>query len=192
MLLSFLKYYRPIHSFFPFLLLPPIHHIHHFVLQFAMSSSIFPSTGYHVSFNGYLDDIFPDFPHQNPLLFSSGSDNSTQKTNGSSSGSDDCGTNQWAVNMIDERRRKRMISNRESAKRSRVRKQKHLENLKNQVTRYTMGNEELKNRLRFVNHNGQLVKRENDRLRSASLMLQETLSNLHQLLLVEDLHYPLL
>lgn len=85
-----------------------------------------------------------------------------------------------------------MISNRESAKRSRVRKQKHLENLKNQVTRYTMGNEELKNRLRFVNHNGQLLKRENDRLRSASLMLQQTLSNLHQLLLVEDLHYPLL
>ncbi|KAL7604684.1 basic leucine zipper 4 [Lactuca sativa] len=156
-----------------------------------MSSSIFPSTGYHVSFNGYLDDIFSDFPPQNPLLFSS-SDNSTQKTNGSSSGSDDCGTNQWAVNMNDERRRKRMISNRESAKRSRVRKQKHLENLKNQVTRYTMGNEELKNRLRFVNHNGQLLKRENDRLRSASLMLQQTLSNLHQLLLVEDLHYPLL
>ncbi|KAI3768244.1 hypothetical protein L2E82_18769 [Cichorium intybus] len=155
-----------------------------------MSSSVFPSTGDHSFFTGYLDDIFSDFQPQSQLFFSSGSDNSTQKPNGSISGSDDGETNQWEVTLlIDERRKKRKISNRESARRSRVRKQKHLENLKNQVTRYKTGNQELINRLRFVNHNGQMLQRENERLRSASVMLQQTLTNLHQLLVVPELHH---
>ncbi|PWA61001.1 Basic-leucine zipper domain-containing protein [Artemisia annua] len=144
-----------------------------------MLSSIFPSNDDHVSFSSFLDDIIIDFPLSNDWSL---------KPNSSSSGSDDGETNQWDISPIDhERKRKRMISNRESAKRSRMKKQKHLEDLKSQVSQYKEGVQELMNRLRFVNHNGQLVCRENERLRSESLMLQQKLCILNQLLVVPEL-----
>ncbi|KAI3785163.1 hypothetical protein L1987_44276 [Smallanthus sonchifolius] len=154
-----------------------------------MSNSSFPSIDHHPSFNDFLDNILVDFPSQNSVLLPSGSDNSTRNTNTSSSGSDDGETK---VNHVDERKRKRLISNRESAKRSRMRKQKHLENLTNQVTRYETVNQELVKQLRFVNHNGQMVLNENQRLQLEAVRLEQKLCSLHKLLANQELHHPLL
>ncbi|KAL8231204.1 hypothetical protein R6Q57_000982 [Mikania cordata] len=156
-----------------------------------MSNSSFPSTDSHLSFNDFLDNILVDFPSEN-LVLPSGSDNSTMNTNTSSSGSDNCETNRWKYNPTDERLRKRLISNRESAKRSRERKQKHLQDLTNKVTRYETGNQELVNRLRFVNRNGQMVQQDNQRLKLESMRLQQRLYTLCQLLANPELHCTLL
>lgn len=139
----------------------------------AMSNS----TNHQHSFNDFLDNILVDFPSQNPTVSSPGSYNSNKNTNTtSSSGSDG-----------DERRQKRLMSNRESARRSRKKKQKHLENLTNQVARYGSVNQELMKRLRFVNHNGQMVLKENERLRLESVWLQQKLYSLRQRLQANSL-----
>jgi len=117
----------------------------------------------------------------NPFISNSGSDEPDRNMDNSSPGSDE--TDQ----VLDERKRRRMISNRESARRSRMRKKKHLENLRNQVNRLRIGNRELENRLRLVTHHGQLVRRENDRFVSESAMLRQRLWAIHQVLLVREL-----
>ncbi|XP_068313324.1 basic leucine zipper 4-like [Pyrus communis] len=86
------------------------------------------------------------------------------------------------VSVVDERKRRRMISNRESARRSRMRKQKHIENLRNQVNRLRVENRELKNRLRIVLYHFQLVRTDNDRLRSDHVMLLQKLSDIRRIL----------
>lgn len=151
-----------------------------------------------------LGDAFPDFeseftpwdlpdpfpaPSQssNPVVSSSGSDEPNRpnqiQTN-SNYGSDE--PNQ-TVSVIDERKRRRMISNRESARRSRMRKQKHLENLRNQLNRLRMENRELSSRLRFVLHHCQRARTDNDRLRSEHIILRRRLSEIRQILLYRQL-----
>ncbi|XP_057491674.1 basic leucine zipper 4-like [Actinidia eriantha] len=90
---------------------------------------------------------------------------------------------------IDERKRRRMLSNRESARRSRMRKQKHLENLRSQVNRFRVGNRELTNRLLLVTHHCDLMRRDNDRLKSEFAMLQQKLWAIHQVLLVRKIQH---
>ncbi|KAK6287724.1 hypothetical protein POUND7_013903 [Theobroma cacao] len=80
-----------------------------------------------------------------------------------------------------------MISNRESARRSRMRKQKHLENLRNQVNRLRIENRELTNRLRFVLYHCHRVRTDNDRLRSEYSMLQQKFWDIRQILLFKQL-----
>jgi len=87
-----------------------------------------------------------------------------------------------AVRSTHERKLRRMQSNRESARRSRWRKKRHLENLTNQQNRFRMENRELKNRLFLTMHQNLLLSVENERLRSESLTLMATLSNLYQIL----------
>ncbi|KAK7376988.1 hypothetical protein VNO80_02408 [Phaseolus coccineus] len=87
-----------------------------------------------------------------------------------------------AVRSTHERKLRRMQSNRESARRSRRRKKLHLENLTNQQNRFRMENRELKNRLCLTMHQNLLLSVENERLRSESLTLMATLSNLYQIL----------
>ncbi|KAI3777178.1 hypothetical protein L1987_46974 [Smallanthus sonchifolius] len=153
----------------------------------SLSSHLLPITTFPtMSFTDFLDNIIVNFPPQSPVLFTSGPHNS------SSSGSENGETNQWEVNPTDESRKKRMISNRESARRSRKRKQKYLEDIKSQVTQYKTVNRQLMNRLRFTNHNGQIVQHENKRLRLESVVLQQKLYYLHQLLAVPELHHTLL
>lgn len=135
----------------------------------------------------------PFFPPNNtppePVMSNSGSENPNPNPFFSNSGSDSPGsdeTNQTGL-IPDERKRRRMISNRESARRSRMRKKKHLENLRNHVNRLRIGNRELENRLRVVTHHGQLVRRENDRFLSESAMLRQRLWAIQQVLLVREL-----
>lgn len=95
--------------------------------------------------------------------------------------------------VIDERKRKRMISNRESARRSRMRKQRHLENLRSQTNRFKVENREQVNRLRVVVHQTQLIRSENECLRAEAMMLRQRLWDIRQVLLVRQLQqlYPM-
>lgn len=132
-----------------------------------------------------LPDPFPA-PNQSPIpaVSSSGSDEPNQIQTNSNSGSDEP---RQTVSVIDERKRRRMISNRESARRSRMRKQKHLENLRNQLNRLRMENRELSNRLRFALHHCQRVRTDNDLLRSEHTILRRRLSEIRQILLYRQL-----
>ncbi|CAK9143680.1 unnamed protein product [Ilex paraguariensis] len=118
----------------------------------------------------------------------SGSDEPNRKKNKSRSGSEE--SNQMA-SVIDERKQRRMISNRESARRSRMRKQKNLENIRNQVTRLKIGNRELANQLRVATHHCQLLGNDNHRLRSEAVMLRQRLWDIRQVLLVHQLQQQL-
>ncbi|KAK1439041.1 hypothetical protein QVD17_04856 [Tagetes erecta] len=120
-----------------------------------------------------------DHQQQHPVFSISSSDNSTPTSVGQLSPSE-------------ERRRRRMISNRESARRSRMRKQKHLENLRNQLNRLKTGNRDLMYRLRTVNLHGKLLRQENNMLVSESVMLQQKLRDIRHALQLRQLQHQLL
>ncbi|XP_038886081.1 basic leucine zipper 4 [Benincasa hispida] len=84
----------------------------------------------------------------------------------------------------DERKLRRMISNRESARRSRWRKKRHLEDLTNEVNRLMVQNRELKDRLGRVLNHRHMVLRENDWLWMESVGLRARLSDLCRILAV--------
>ncbi|GMH31204.1 hypothetical protein Nepgr_033047 [Nepenthes gracilis] len=79
------------------------------------------------------------------------------------------------LKIIDERRQRRMISNRESARRSRMRKQRHLDELWSHVIRLRTENHNLIDKLNHVSESHQQVLQENARLK-------EEASGLHQML----------
>ncbi|KAE8704100.1 phytosulfokines 3-like [Hibiscus syriacus] len=110
--------------------------------------------------------------------------NQTQTHSNFNSGLDE--SNQ-TVSIIDERKRRRMVSNRESARRSRMSKQRHLENLRNQANQLRIENQQLSNRLRFLLYHSHRVRTENDRLRSEYSVLRQKLSDIHQILLFKQL-----
>ncbi|VVB05076.1 unnamed protein product [Arabis nemorensis] len=83
----------------------------------------------------------------------------------------------------DDRRKKRKLSNRESARRSRVKKEKHLEELSIQLNQLKIENRELANQFRYVLYHCQRTKTENDRLRLEHRILQDKLLNLRQILM---------
>jgi len=81
---------------------------------------------------------------------------------------------------MEDRKRRRMISNRESARRSRMRKQRHLENLRNHVNRFRVENRELNNGLQFLLYQCNRLRTENEWLRLERTMLGQKLSNISQ------------
>lgn len=84
-----------------------------------------------------------------------------------------------AVYSVDEKKLRRKKSNRESARRSRWRKKRQVEDLTNDVNWLKVQNRELKNRLGVVAQKCHVTWRENDRLTSESLALRARLSDLH-------------
>ncbi|KAK4733485.1 hypothetical protein R3W88_007746 [Solanum pinnatisectum] len=92
---------------------------------------------------------------------------------------------------INERKRKRMISNRESARRSRMRKQTHLENLRNESNRLKLENRELTKRVQLVTGHYQLVERNNEMLRAESILLQQRLEGIRYILITRQLQQQL-
>lgn len=143
--------------------------------------------------------VFSPAPLQETAVLSySGSDNSNPSNISSRSDSvatnrkrsgPDLGSNHLPV--IDERKRRRMVSNRESARRSRMRKQKHLDNLRNQVNRLKIENQDMLNGLRWVAHHSQLIRTENERLRSESHLLRQKMWHMHQVLLARHIEEQL-
>ncbi|XP_058115033.1 basic leucine zipper 43-like [Magnolia sinica] len=82
------------------------------------------------------------------------------------------------MSVIDERKQRRMISNRESARRSRMRKQKHLDELWSQVLRLRTENRQLIDKLNHVSECHDRVLHENERLREEASDLRRTLQDL--------------
>ena len=114
---------------------------------------------------GEIEELMSLIQAEDPASSSSGSQGSSR-----------------AVYSVDERKRRRMISNRESARRSRWRKKRHLEDLTKQVIRLKTENRELKSRFAMLMHQLILVSGENDRLRSESITLLARLSDLYRFL----------
>ncbi|XP_039009615.1 basic leucine zipper 4-like [Hibiscus syriacus] len=128
--------------------------------------------------------LFPTTQSVGPVGSGTASSEANQTHSNSNPGLDE--PNQ-TVPIIDDRKRRRMISNRESARRSRMRKQRHLENLRNQANQLRIENQQLSNRLRFLLYHGHRVRTDNHRLRSEYSMLRQKLSDIHQILLFKQL-----
>ncbi|KAF8010077.1 hypothetical protein BT93_J0901 [Corymbia citriodora subsp. variegata] len=79
------------------------------------------------------------------------------------------------LSIINERRQRRMISNRESARRSRMRKQKHLDELWSQVVWLRHENHQLVDKLNQVSE-------DHDRAVQENVQLKEEASELRQML----------
>ena len=115
-----------------------------------------------------LDDLLSIFHSQN------------RDSLGSPSGSGSEEGSSRAVYSVAERKRRRMISNRESARRSRWRKKRHLENLTAELNRLNQLNRSLKSRLELAARHCHVAWTENDRLSLEFLALRSTLSELHR------------
>ncbi|XP_058772210.1 basic leucine zipper 43-like [Vicia villosa] len=81
-------------------------------------------------------------------------------------------------NVIDERKHRRMISNRESARRSRMRKQKHLDELWSQVVRLRTENNNLVDKLNHVSESHDRVVQENARLKEETFDLRQMVADM--------------
>ncbi|XP_051149986.1 basic leucine zipper 4-like [Andrographis paniculata] len=86
------------------------------------------------------------------------------------------------VYSLEERKNRRKMSNRESARRSRWRKKTHLDNLTNEANRLRLENRELKNRLCSLTRDCHVVQRHSNRLLTESIFLQRRLAGLRQIL----------
>ncbi|XP_039055338.1 basic leucine zipper 4-like [Hibiscus syriacus] len=109
-----------------------------------------------------LRELLSFFESEEPISLNSGSESSSR-----------------VVYSPDERKQRRKISNRESARRSRLRKKRHLENLTDQVNRLNVENRQLKNRLSLVINQYHVVWVENEVLRSESEALWAKLMDLY-------------
>ncbi|XP_071695495.1 basic leucine zipper 43-like [Rutidosis leptorrhynchoides] len=103
-----------------------------------------------------------------------GLDFSQQTSCNNSSTSDEAEENHMSI--INERKKRRMVSNRESARRSRMRKQRQLDELCTQVLRLGNENHGLINELnQFLETHVQMVQ-ENDRLKKEIIELKHLLN----------------
>lgn len=82
------------------------------------------------------------------------------------------------ISLINERKQRRMISNRESARRSRMRKQKHLDELWSQVVWLRNENHQLMDKLNHVSENHDRVLQENAQLKEEASGLRQMLSDM--------------
>ncbi|KAG2692414.1 hypothetical protein I3843_08G052500 [Carya illinoinensis] len=81
-----------------------------------------------------------------------------------------------------EKKLRRMNSNRESARRLRWRKKRHLADLKDKVNQLKMENQELKNQLGLALHLSHSTRENNQELIFESMALHAKLSNLYRIL----------
>ncbi|KAI4389601.1 hypothetical protein MLD38_001810 [Melastoma candidum] len=80
--------------------------------------------------------------------------------------------------LLDQRKRRRMESNRESARRSRMRKQMHLDELATAATRLTSENARLSARIAVMSRQLMAVEAENSVLRAQLMELSHQLESL--------------
>ncbi|XP_050292210.1 bZIP transcription factor 11-like [Quercus robur] len=80
--------------------------------------------------------------------------------------------------VMDQRKRKRMLSNRESARRSRVRKQKHVDDLMAQVCQLTNENSQIHTTMNITLQHYMNIEAENSVLRAQMAELSHRLESL--------------
>lgn len=137
----------------------------------------------YLEFPPVLDDIF-NASEMNELLSSFQQQIETELPSHSQSHSQSTSGSETtrSVYSVEERKRRRMISNRESARRSRWRKKRQLEDLTNEVNQLRHENRELKNLLSILTHEHQAVQRQTGPLLAESILLRQKLSGLFQIL----------
>lgn len=107
-------------------------------------------------------------------------------SSGTSSGSSSLAQNSGSeedlqVMVMDQRKRKRMISNRESARRSRMRKQKHLDDLTAQVAQLRKENHQILTSVNITSQQFLAVEAENSVLRAQVNELTHRLQSLNEI-----------
>lgn len=84
--------------------------------------------------------------------------------------------------LMDQRKRKRMISNRESARRSRMRKQKHLDDLALQVSQLRNENQQIVTSVNLTTQRFLAVESENSVLRAQLNELNNRFESLNEII----------
>ncbi|KAL5983552.1 hypothetical protein ACLOJK_017639 [Asimina triloba] len=84
--------------------------------------------------------------------------------------------------VVDQRKKRRMISNRESARRSRMRKQQHLDDLLTQVSQLKAENSQIVTRVEFATQQFVQLDSENTILRTQVMELTDRLQSLNSVL----------
>eukprot|EP00252_Welwitschia_mirabilis_P004416 TRINITY_DN14771_c0_g1_i3.p1 TRINITY_DN14771_c0_g1~~TRINITY_DN14771_c0_g1_i3.p1 ORF type:complete len:168 (+),score=35.63 TRINITY_DN14771_c0_g1_i3:885-1388(+) len=92
------------------------------------------------------------------------------------------GSEEELKQMMDERKQRRMLSNRESARRSRMRKQQHLDELKAEAAHLRAENNDILTKLNMTSHKYWQIQQENTRLRSYATELTQKLQSLNMTL----------
>ncbi|EEF49448.1 bZIP transcription factor 44 [Ricinus communis] len=106
-------------------------------------------------------------------------------SSGTSSGSSllqNSGSEEDLQALMDQRKRKRMISNRESARRSRMRKQKHLDDLMAQVAQLRRENQQLITSINITTQHYLNVEADNSILRAQVGELSHRLESLNEII----------
>ncbi|MED6204236.1 bZIP transcription factor 44 [Stylosanthes scabra] len=93
-----------------------------------------------------------------------------------------CGSEEDLQQLMDQRKRKRKQSNRESARRSRMRKQKHLDDLVTEVERLRKENNEILNGVKITTQKFLNLEVENSILRVQMSELNKRLQSLNHML----------
>ncbi|KZV20591.1 ocs element-binding factor 1-like [Dorcoceras hygrometricum] len=96
----------------------------------------------------------------------------------SNSTSDEAEDQYQRGNIIDERKKRRMISNRESARRSRMRKQRHLDELRSHVLSLRTEHHNLIDKLNLLSESHDKILHENARLKEEASDLREMVTEL--------------
>ncbi|XP_002510435.2 bZIP transcription factor 11 [Ricinus communis] len=106
-------------------------------------------------------------------------------SSGNSSGSSqlqNSGSEEDMQVLMDQRKRKRMLSNRESARRSRMRKQQHLDDLMSQVSQLRKDNSQILTSINITTQHFLNVEAENSILRAQMMELSQRLDSLNEIL----------
>nr|XP_043629707.1 bZIP transcription factor 44-like [Erigeron canadensis] len=114
----------------------------------------------------------------------SSSDTPATTSSGGSYPIQNLGSDEDIKRLLDERKRKRMDSNRESAKRSRMRKQKHIDDLTNQASQLKMENHQVMTNVSMTMQHYTNVEAENSVLRARVVELSRRLESLNQIISV--------
>ena len=98
------------------------------------------------------------------------------------SGTSVSGSEEDLIEALKQRKRKRMLSNRESARRSRLRKQQHLDDLATQVAQLRKENNQILTSYNLVTQQLLTVDSENSVLKTQTLELNNRLQSLNDIL----------
>lgn len=145
---------------------PP--HVNPHTTQYGLNQNNYPT---------FLCNRFSyDFYHlQNPSPIQGFN---TQPTSFSSNSTSDEADDQQLISIVNERKQRRMISNRESARRSRMRKQRHLDELWSQVIWLRNENHQLIDKLNHVSEYNDRVVEENAQLKEEASELRQKLADM--------------